>query len=307
MEMSPPLLDCVSDLVNDIRAEVHRQDTDHPLFHGCWDWHSAVHGHWALLAGATLLGTTDDVDWVAARLKSRGMDQEFDTLAADPTFERPYGRAWLLRLVLTFEQLTGDHSLRQRTQEGADALQQWLSTSLLSPDIGEYQNPAWALLQLYAWATHIEDQPTRQWVEHVVHARFLGRNTTLTQDVSAPGEFFSRWSVQATLIHTVLGPETLRMWLQQQRIERGHLQLVNTLHSAHHLAIHASRSWGLSCIASATAQPHWAQAHQAHIQASVDLHPHWRHDRRAYTHWVPQFTIYALCMAQDPSRSLTPA
>ena len=21
----------------------------HPIFHGSWDWHSACHGHWALL------------------------------------------------------------------------------------------------------------------------------------------------------------------------------------------------------------------------------------------------------------------
>lgn len=31
-----------------------------------------------------------------------------------------------------------------------------------------------------------------------------------------------------------------------------------------------------------------------HTRASLDLHPLWQHNRQAYTHWVPQFTTYAL-------------
>ena len=39
-------------LVEPIRVGVARKDTGHAAFHGCMDWHSAVHGVWALTAYA---------------------------------------------------------------------------------------------------------------------------------------------------------------------------------------------------------------------------------------------------------------
>src|SRR5262249_53537095 len=38
------------DLSETIARCVERHDTAHPAFHGCVDWHSAVHGVWALVA-----------------------------------------------------------------------------------------------------------------------------------------------------------------------------------------------------------------------------------------------------------------
>src|ERR1700744_694838 len=39
-----------SDLAAPIAICVAHHDTDNPAFHGCMDWHSAVHGVWALSA-----------------------------------------------------------------------------------------------------------------------------------------------------------------------------------------------------------------------------------------------------------------
>ena len=35
----------------------------HPAFYGCFDWHSAVHGHWLLVR---LLRSHPDAPWAAA-------------------------------------------------------------------------------------------------------------------------------------------------------------------------------------------------------------------------------------------------
>jgi hypothetical protein len=50
-------LDCVelpyphkSDLVQDDAGDVRPHATVTPAFYGCFDWHSAVHGHWAMVA-----------------------------------------------------------------------------------------------------------------------------------------------------------------------------------------------------------------------------------------------------------------
>ena len=110
-------------LVEVVEGCVFRVDTEHHLFHGCVDWHSAVHGHWALLFGARggakaleprlggELGAT-----VAARLTRAALDRELAFLKAGDAkgrgFEMPYGRAWFLQLARDGEVLYGLKTLR---------------------------------------------------------------------------------------------------------------------------------------------------------------------------------------------------
>ena len=86
-----------------IRAAVLRRDTGHAAFHGCWDWHSAVHGHWAILRVARVSGQVEaEAAWVEAQLTEAGIADEAALLRQHPRFEDPYGRAWFLRLALEF-------------------------------------------------------------------------------------------------------------------------------------------------------------------------------------------------------------
>lgn len=75
----------------------------HPVFYGCFDWHSAVHGHWCLVRQLRLFDDhpdeTDIVERIDAGLTPANVEREADYLADNPSFEKPYGWAWLLRLV----------------------------------------------------------------------------------------------------------------------------------------------------------------------------------------------------------------
>ena len=289
----------MTELLPDLREELRRRDTEHAVFHGCWDWHSAVHGHWALLRAADLIGAEEDVAWVGRRLLGPGMAQEFATLRDHPDFEWPYGRAWLLRLLMTFEQISGCRDLRAPSLEVARSLEQGLASQHLHPDVGEYTNPSWALLQLHAWARWVEETTTVAWVREVVSRAFLGTDLRLATDREPPGEFFSRWALQAALVGEVLGGEALAGWLGEQVFTAEELAPVQELHSSHHLGLNASRAWGFWAAAQATGSSRWAAATRSHVEASLALHERWRDDRRAYTHWVPQFTIYAVALDAD--------
>ena len=98
----------------------------HPAFHGCFDWHSAVHTHWLLArllsggGGAGRLGPSD-----AARARMRlemnltepNMTAEAAALAAhSPEWEMPYGMSWLLRLALELELAAGSTVGEERAQ-----------------------------------------------------------------------------------------------------------------------------------------------------------------------------------------------
>ncbi|MGH3388409.1 MAG: DUF2891 family protein, partial [Actinomadura sp.] len=76
--------------------------TYHPAFYGSYDWHSAVHMHWLLVR--LLRRHRPVIDEAAVRaVLDRHLTPEHGAaeaayLRADPTFERPYGWAWLLAL-----------------------------------------------------------------------------------------------------------------------------------------------------------------------------------------------------------------
>lgn len=95
----------------------------HPAFYTSFDWHSCVHMHWL---GTSLLGASSaaaspaaaasdggTAAWVdaptaaalrealGANLTSAKLAVERDYLLANPSWERPYGWAWLMRLAAT--------------------------------------------------------------------------------------------------------------------------------------------------------------------------------------------------------------
>src|SRR5215510_1031616 len=76
----------------------------HPAFYGCFDWHSAVHGHWMLvrllrmhpaLPEAKAIRAALDANLTAAHLAA---EAAYFAAPNRTSFERPYGWAWLLQL-----------------------------------------------------------------------------------------------------------------------------------------------------------------------------------------------------------------
>ena len=75
-----------------------------PAFYGCYDWHSAVHGHWLL---ARLARTAPGAEFSQAARDALDQSIQAEKIATEArylegpgrvSFERPYGLAWLLQL-----------------------------------------------------------------------------------------------------------------------------------------------------------------------------------------------------------------
>ena len=76
-----------------------------PVFYGCFDWHSAVHGHWLLVR---LLRLNPDADFAADietalersfQVESVSEEVRYFQHEQRASFERPYGIAWFLQLM----------------------------------------------------------------------------------------------------------------------------------------------------------------------------------------------------------------
>ncbi|MGQ9489946.1 MAG: DUF2891 domain-containing protein [Anaerolineae bacterium] len=76
----------------------------HPAFYGCFDWHSAVHGHWLLVRVLRRFPALPEAATIraglAANLTEGNLAAEAAYLGAPGRagFERTYGWAWLLKL-----------------------------------------------------------------------------------------------------------------------------------------------------------------------------------------------------------------
>ena len=75
-----------------------------PSFYGCWDWHSAVHGHWAMVKVLKDFPEISERDVILSKLEKNlskeNLEKEYEFFKNEFAngFERTYGWAWLMKL-----------------------------------------------------------------------------------------------------------------------------------------------------------------------------------------------------------------
>jgi hypothetical protein len=95
-------------VMND-EEEVQNPRTLHPVFYGCFDWHSAVHGHWMLVRLLKLFPNLPEQDDIRKALNENItaervlIEVEYLNQPNRKSFERTYGWAWLLKLTEELE------------------------------------------------------------------------------------------------------------------------------------------------------------------------------------------------------------
>lgn len=194
-----------------------------PVFFGCYDWHSAVHGHWALVRLLRLFPGADFASKVERALeRSFSADKiagELAYLGARKHFELPYGMAWLA-------------TLGQELSEWEDArAERWLD--LLSPLIehalgrlesyaralprpvrsGEHSQSAFGLGLLVDVARATGKAELARQAEHRVTELYgADRDGPLHLEPSAY-DFLSPCLAEADLVRRVLEPAAFAAWL----------------------------------------------------------------------------------------------
>jgi hypothetical protein len=73
------------------------------VFRSNYDWHSSVHAHWSLLAISRILEDGARLRLALDRLNAENLSCEQSYLRENPSFELPYGQAWLLILLAELE------------------------------------------------------------------------------------------------------------------------------------------------------------------------------------------------------------
>src|SRR5262245_51014206 len=285
------------ELVEPIRWSVARKDTGHAAFHGCVDWHSAVHGMWALTAYARMTGDTTCDGLLEQTLRPEKLAAERALLAARPDFEMPYGRAWLLRLAREHALHRGDGALQPMAGEVLASMLAYYGGRAPDPRRGSYLSDSWALINMLDYAAWSGDGGAEATVRGLVKAHFLHHGGGC-DDALETGHFIAVATNWAWLVSKVLPHEEFQRWERAFFVRTGLPGPVAQPASWHHHGLNFSRAWGLWALYAASplgdAREGYLKAYAAHFRATYDMPALWRGSYHGVGHWVPQFGMLAL-------------
>jgi hypothetical protein len=299
--LSEPILACV---------DAH--DTQHPAFHGCIDWHSAVHATWALHALHRITGEAAYLAAANAVLDPVGLAGELEDIGNDnlPFVELMYGRAWFLLLARERELALGERpgatDLRPHAELVADQLDDYLSG--LSPAqlenfiaADDYFNASWALLNLHRWATHTGDSARAEWIELLVTEVVMPSACPLIDELAFTDDFFPPCLHRAMLVLSVLPAAQTQAWLAAELPTPDEFELSPLCEPspAHVAGLNFSRAWGLWSLWQASGDTHYRDLYVEHVWTHVAQPAYWAEDYWAHTHWIAQFGVHAIWLSWD--------
>ena len=288
-----------------------------PIFYGCFDWHSAVHGHWLLVR---LLRLFPDAPFAAEAREALSVSFTDEAAAIEAvymagegraSFERPYGLAWLFQL--TAELRSWDDPQGQAWARTLQPLEDvavgrfldWLPNLVYPVRSGTHNQTAFGFALTLDWAR----QTGHEALEALLVEKTLGFHQG---DVNCPlayepsGEdFLSPCLMQADLMRRVMSREAFSGWLSAfmpQIPEDGSTRwlapgvvLDPTDGKLVHLdGFNLSRAWNLEAIAARLPEgdariPSLLAAAQEHretgLAAVSDAH-------YEGSHWLASFAVY---------------
>lgn len=303
--------DALGALSEPILACVAMFDTSNPVFHGCIDWHSAVHGTWALLTLSRLLGDDTYAAVAEAQLDPDGLAEELAAMQEGRLeTEVPYGFAWML--VLARERARAGHDdLDDLADEAAAQLADYLfslpdrqvSAGVLSQD---YSNLSWAALNLWIYAEEAGDEETLEELDAFIEEEMmpLGVECPLSAE-SDTRNFFPPCLHLARLVALTQPEDEALAWLEDG-VYDGALELepITRPSNAHMAGLNWSRTWGLYTLWQLTGEDALRDATIEHFETHLEMPEYWAETYAAYSHWVAQFGVYALAITYEERPAL---
>ncbi len=289
----------------------------HPVFYGCYDWHSAVHGFWLLLRCVQRypqLPARSDIEAIFdEHFTPELMERETDyfRVGGRASFERPYGFGWILALDQELAQSTLPRAAAWRaamqplTLEIRRRLLDYLSKLSYPIRVGTHYNTAFALALSLDQARHIKDGE----LEQVILAsaqRYYGKDTDYPAHYEPGGdEYISGALTEALLMSKVLPAQEFAAWFDrylprvsevEQIMQPAHVSDPTDPKIAHLDGLNLSRAWCMKNVLRHLPAHHAARSAieasiQRHIAASIDqvVGSHY-----SGGHWLASFAMLAL-------------
>ena len=198
----------------------------HPAFYGCFDWHSSVEMHWALIRLLRLtpeaIDTTKAMAVLDSHLTESALTQEAAYLRSRPRFERPYGWGWALTLIHELMLWEVEPATRwlEAMRPLADVITEsflaWLSKATYPIRVGMHSNSAFGLARSVPWAKALAKQGDDRLLTAITQAAtsWYGADRDYPAHYEPSGsDFLSPALTEVDLMSLVLGRDEFFKWL----------------------------------------------------------------------------------------------
>jgi len=303
--------------LNQTLADSSHLDTPaslHPIFYGCFDWHSSVHGHWML---AKVLNRYPDSETAVEIINL--FDQQYtvpnvqkELLYFQPkvnqSFERTYGWAWLLKL---YEELL--KSPENKTHKWTNNLQSLIDQivknykaflpKLVYPiRVGEHTNTAFGLSFALDYARAVNDEEFETLIVERSKTFYLEDQGCPLKWEPSGFDFLSPCFEEAELMSKVLTEKEYQKWIKsflpslfEKKVELKPAEVLDRTDGklVHLDGLNFSRAWCLYNIGKKLPEL------QALLNSIADNHVNASIDQVVGSdymgsHWLASFLLYAL-------------
>ena len=286
----------------------------HPAFYGCFDWHSAVHGHWSLVQ---LLKEKPKLKQRKRIIKGLKTHLSKENIAAEikyfedslsQGFERTYGWAWLLKLAGELETWDAPEAkqLSKNMKPLADAIvvrcEKFLPKLHYPIRVGTHTNTAFALSMIYDYAETTKNESLMKLVKERAIAFYgMDRECPLSWEPSGY-DFLSPCLEEANLMRRVYKKAKFKTWLEKFlpqiksrtfKLDPAVVSDRNDGHLVHLDGLNFSRAWCFYGIAETLPKDygHLVKIGNAHIKYSFN---NLVDDGYEGGHWLASFALLAL-------------
>ena len=292
----------------------------HPVFDGCFDWHSSVHMHWSLLRLRVLAPGLAAAEAIARRFDTHfrpelvARELAYLKTPGRAGFERPYGWAWLLKLQSELDAQAGDAAsarwataLRPLALELARRLDAFLGRSHYPVRAGTHANSAFAMILARDYAQAVGDTALRERIDLTADAWFGGDLAYPAGYEPSGTDFLSPGLCEALLMQRVLGDRFAPWWRAFAPTAQAFARWESPAAVSDRLdgqlvhldGLNLARAWCLDALSGADAAarvPAFSSALRARMARAAAAHwqaawPHVTGGDFVATHWLVSFAL----------------
>ncbi len=291
-----------------------------PVFYGCFDWHSSVHGHWLLVR---LLRTgPKDASWRDEAIAKLNKSFTSENVAGEVasfaqvtpgSWERPYGLAWFLQLTAELREWddpqakTWLDALEPLEKDIVASLKPWMPKLAYPIRLGTHNQSAFAFGLMLDWARVAGDtEMERLIVERSLYFHKDDVNCPLAYEPSGE-DFLSPCLMEADLMRRILSPSEFADWFgkfmpnvptdgSSDWLAPGIVKDASDGKLVHLDGVNSSRAWNLYNIARALPEgdrriPALVAAAHKHRETGVAAVSD---EHYSGSHWLASFATYLM-------------
>lgn len=219
----------------------------------------------------------------------------------------PYAAAWFLAMARERELGMRNDDLRDAAQTVADNLEAHLvgldDHELTQGTLfGSEKNVAWAIMNLWRWAEHVEDTERAARLAELTNTRLLQEGMDswcpLPVDSSPENfEFFPPCLNRAMTVLTVMPDQIANPWLAEFASNQSKLSPIVGSAWATHATLNFSRSFGLWTMYKTTGEPEYRKLYVDHIKTQMDAIEREQRKGSEPDPWLATFGVYAVSLS----------